>query len=170
MAELPERDAALLLDMLLAARDARAFVKGLDEAAFLASWLDQNAAIRSLEVLGEAAGKISVATQAAHPEIAGRNHRDAPSPHPRLRRGASRSCLGGASRPSRRVDYSIGEARTWGERERALIHRFAGMFVGRRHNDATITLKSCNKIKRMNPTPPPAPLKSLNSFPFSGPA
>jgi uncharacterized protein with HEPN domain len=72
MAELPERDAALLLDMLLAARDAQAFVKGLDEAAFLASRLHQNAAIRSLEVLGEAAGKISVATQAAHPEIAWR--------------------------------------------------------------------------------------------------
>jgi uncharacterized protein with HEPN domain len=58
--------------MLLAARDAQAFVKGLDEAAFLASRLHQNAAIRSLEVLGEAAGKISVATQAAHPEIAWR--------------------------------------------------------------------------------------------------
>jgi hypothetical protein len=35
MAELPERDAALLLDMLLAARDARSFIKGLNEAAFL---------------------------------------------------------------------------------------------------------------------------------------
>ena len=34
MAELPEWGAALLLDMLLAARDARAFVEGLDEAAF----------------------------------------------------------------------------------------------------------------------------------------
>jgi uncharacterized protein with HEPN domain len=69
MAELPERDAALLLDMLLAARDARAFVKGLDEGAFLASRLHQNAAIRSLEVLGEAAGNVSAATQAAQPEI-----------------------------------------------------------------------------------------------------
>jgi uncharacterized protein with HEPN domain len=39
MAELPERDSALLLDMLLAARDARSFVQGLDEAAFLASRL-----------------------------------------------------------------------------------------------------------------------------------
>jgi hypothetical protein len=29
MADLPERDAALLLDMLLAARDARSFIKGL---------------------------------------------------------------------------------------------------------------------------------------------
>lgn len=69
MAELPERDAALLFDMLLAARDAHGFVEGLNEAAFLASRLHQNAAIRSLEVLGEAAGKVSAATQAAHPEI-----------------------------------------------------------------------------------------------------
>jgi hypothetical protein len=51
MADLPERDAALLLDMLLAARDARSFIKGLNEAAFLASRLHQNAVIRSLEVL-----------------------------------------------------------------------------------------------------------------------
>jgi len=69
MAELPERDAALLLDMLLAARDAQAFVEGLDEATFLASRLHQNAAIRSLEVLSEAAGKVSSATRVSHPEI-----------------------------------------------------------------------------------------------------
>jgi len=69
MVELPERDAALFLDMLLAARDAQAFVKGLDEGAFLASRLHQNAAIRSLEILGEAAGNVSAATQAVHPEI-----------------------------------------------------------------------------------------------------
>ena len=69
MAELPGRDAALLLAMLIAARDARSFVEGLDEAAFFASRLHQNAVIRSLEVVGEAAGKISEATQAAHPEI-----------------------------------------------------------------------------------------------------
>jgi uncharacterized protein with HEPN domain len=69
MAELPERDSALLLDMLLAAEDARAFVEGLNESAFLASRLHQNATIRSLEIIGEAAGKVSGATQAAHPEI-----------------------------------------------------------------------------------------------------
>ena len=69
MAEMPERDAALLLDMLLAARDAQGFVEGVDEAAFLASRLHQNAAIRSLEVLGEAAGKVSAATRVAYPEI-----------------------------------------------------------------------------------------------------
>ena len=58
MAELPERDAALPLDMLLAVRDAQGFVEGLDESAFLASRLHQNATIRSLEVIGEAAGKV----------------------------------------------------------------------------------------------------------------
>jgi uncharacterized protein with HEPN domain len=57
MAELPERDAALLLDMLLAARDAQSFIDGLDETAFLGSRLHQNAAIQSLEVIGEAAGR-----------------------------------------------------------------------------------------------------------------
>jgi uncharacterized protein with HEPN domain len=55
--------------MLLAARDARSFVEGLDEEAFRASRLHQNAVIRSLEVIGEAAGKVSDGTQAAHPEI-----------------------------------------------------------------------------------------------------
>jgi uncharacterized protein with HEPN domain len=69
MANLPERDAALLLDMLLAARDAKAFIDGLDEAAFLASRLHQNAAIRSLEVLGEAAGRVSAGTRASNPDI-----------------------------------------------------------------------------------------------------
>ena len=69
MADLPERDAALLLDMLLAAGDARSFVGGLDEAAFPASRPHQNAAIRSLEVIGEAAGKVSTPTKAAHPEV-----------------------------------------------------------------------------------------------------
>jgi uncharacterized protein with HEPN domain len=51
-----ERDAALLLDMLLTARDAIGFVAAMDEATFLGSRLHQNAVIRSLEVLGEAAG------------------------------------------------------------------------------------------------------------------
>jgi uncharacterized protein with HEPN domain len=80
MADLPERDAALLLDMLLAAKDARSFIMGLNEAAFLASRLHQNAVIRSLEVVGEAASKISADTKARYPkipwrEIVGMRHR-----------------------------------------------------------------------------------------------
>jgi hypothetical protein len=35
MAEAGDRNAALLLDMLLAAKDAQGFVAGIDEAAFL---------------------------------------------------------------------------------------------------------------------------------------
>jgi uncharacterized protein with HEPN domain len=73
MADLPARDAALFLDMLLAARDARSFVEGVDEAAFRASRLHQNAVIRSLEVIGEAAGKVSTETQAANPQISWRD-------------------------------------------------------------------------------------------------
>lgn len=68
-AEKGERDAVLLLDMLLAARDATGFVAGVDEAAFLDSRLHQNAVIRALEVIGEAAGGVSAAFRASHPEI-----------------------------------------------------------------------------------------------------
>ena len=65
MAEPGARDQSLLLDMLLAARDARTFVAGMDKTAFLDSRLHQNAVIRALEVIGEAAGKLSAATRAA---------------------------------------------------------------------------------------------------------
>jgi uncharacterized protein with HEPN domain len=63
------RDAALLLDIKLAAEDASSFVSDLDEATFLASKLHQSAVIRKLEVMGEAAGKVSKPFCAAHPEI-----------------------------------------------------------------------------------------------------
>ncbi len=69
MTDLASKDASFLLDMLLSARDARAFVAGMDEPTFRASRLHQNAVIRSLEVIGEAAGKVSPAIQAAHPGI-----------------------------------------------------------------------------------------------------
>jgi len=63
------RDPALLLDMTLAAEDALSFVAGLDERAFLASNLHQSAVIRKLEVIGEAAGRVSKSSCAAHPDI-----------------------------------------------------------------------------------------------------
>lgn len=74
------RDAALLLDMLLAARDAREFTERLDQAGFEASRLHQAAVIRCLEILGEAAGKVSLETREAHPglpwrEMTGMRHR-----------------------------------------------------------------------------------------------
>ena len=75
-----DRDAALLLDMALAARDAIGFVADLDEAAFLASRLHQNAVIPSLAAIGKAAGKVSAGFCAEHPEspwreITGMRHR-----------------------------------------------------------------------------------------------
>jgi uncharacterized protein with HEPN domain len=80
MDDLPERDGALMVDMLLAACDAQDFVAGMDQVGFMASRLYQNAVIRLLDVIGEAAGTISAATQTRHPdipwrEITGMRHR-----------------------------------------------------------------------------------------------
>ncbi len=63
------RDAALLLDMLNAAGDAAQFLLGLDEAGFRASRLHQAAAIRCIEVVGEAASRVSPGLRAAQPTI-----------------------------------------------------------------------------------------------------
>ena len=71
MADEPEDwDRALLLDIVSAPRDALSFVDGVGEAEFLASRLRQNAVIRSLEIIGEAAGKVSPATRAVLPGVA----------------------------------------------------------------------------------------------------
>ena len=64
-----ERDTALLLDMLLAAQDAISFVAAMSEAEFNEARLQQNAVIRSLEVIGEAAGKVSDSFRSAHDAI-----------------------------------------------------------------------------------------------------
>ena len=53
------RDEALLLDIVNAAKDARSFVDGMNWSAFGNSRLHQNDVIRSLEVIGEAAAKLS---------------------------------------------------------------------------------------------------------------
>jgi uncharacterized protein with HEPN domain len=63
------RDEAYLLDMLLAARKARQFVEGITQEEFAASELHQNAVIRPLEIIGEAAARVSPEARAAHPEI-----------------------------------------------------------------------------------------------------
>ena len=66
------RDAALVMDIVLAARDALDFVVNLDEAAFLASRLHQNAVIRSIEVIGEAAGQLSREFREANDQVSWR--------------------------------------------------------------------------------------------------
>jgi uncharacterized protein with HEPN domain len=63
------RNDPLLLDMLFAARRARGHVAGMTQTQFMTSELHQDAAIRSLEVIGEAASQISAQYRDAHPEI-----------------------------------------------------------------------------------------------------
>lgn len=63
------RDEAWLLDMLLASRDAISFVAGLSPKQFKESRLHQNAVIKAIEIIGEAAGRVSDETRALHSEI-----------------------------------------------------------------------------------------------------
>ncbi len=63
------RDDAYLLDMLIAAREAREFSKTISWADFQSSSLHQHAIAKALENAGEAARKISDEMKAAHPEI-----------------------------------------------------------------------------------------------------
>lgn len=63
------RDDALLLDMLNAATEAVSFAAEMDQPRFRASRLHQNAVIRCLTVIGEAASKVSRDYRSQHPEI-----------------------------------------------------------------------------------------------------
>ncbi len=63
------RDDVLILDIVIAAADAQSFVRDLDWAAFQESRLHQSAVIRALEVIGEAAGRLSTEFTSAHPEL-----------------------------------------------------------------------------------------------------
>ncbi len=63
------RDEAYLLDMLIAAREAREFSKALTWEEFQNSSLHQHAIAKALENIGEAARKVSEETKTAHPEV-----------------------------------------------------------------------------------------------------
>ncbi len=63
------RDEAYLLDMLLAARDAQEFARGLTREQLETSRLHQLAVLKALETIGEAAAKVSESFRAAHPEV-----------------------------------------------------------------------------------------------------
>jgi uncharacterized protein with HEPN domain len=63
------RDQAYFLDILIAARRARAYSAGMDWAAFEQSPLHQDAIVRRLEIIGEAARNVSQSARDAHPEI-----------------------------------------------------------------------------------------------------
>ena len=87
-------DAAYLLDMLLSARDAAEFAAGLTFPQFERSRLHQNATLKAIEVIGEAAARISEKTRQAHPgipwpEIIGMRNR----PRTCLFRGGPEACV-----------------------------------------------------------------------------
>jgi uncharacterized protein with HEPN domain len=64
-----ERDVAYLWDMREAARTARDLVAGMDLQAFLADRRTQLAVERALELVGEAARRVSTSLRDAHPEL-----------------------------------------------------------------------------------------------------
>jgi len=63
------RDAALILDMLIAARKIQRFTAGMSAADFQANEMAQSAVIREIQVIGEAARIVSDAMKASHPTI-----------------------------------------------------------------------------------------------------
>lgn len=64
-----QRDAAYLWDMLDAAQTVEQMSSGLDFTQYSNDRRTQLAVERSLEIIGEAAGKISASFRDAHPEI-----------------------------------------------------------------------------------------------------
>lgn len=66
------RDDAYLVDMLSAARRAIRHLEDLDDESFLKDELRQDAVLRCLEIVGEAAGRISAELREERPDIAWR--------------------------------------------------------------------------------------------------
>jgi uncharacterized protein with HEPN domain len=63
------RDDAYLLDMLLATRKVQQFTQGVTWDQFQGDDLLQNAVMRLIQIVGEAARKVSPEFKQAHPEI-----------------------------------------------------------------------------------------------------
>lgn len=63
------RDGAYLLDIVASARLALSYVEGVDHAGFRSDVQLQDAVIRRLEIIGEAARRLSDEARAAVPEV-----------------------------------------------------------------------------------------------------
>ncbi len=66
---MPRDDTAYLLDMLVAARDAVAFAEGMSYAEFEGDRRTQLSILKSVEIVGEAAARVSEDTRKAQPAI-----------------------------------------------------------------------------------------------------
>ena len=62
-------DASYLLDMLYAARDAVEFAGELSYAEFTRDRRHQLAILKSVEIVGEAASRVSAETRVSHPDV-----------------------------------------------------------------------------------------------------
>ena len=78
---MPPRDALFLGHMLAALSRLAELVGKTDRATFDQDWVVQDAVIRELEVLGEAAGRVSGDFLSAHPEIPWRDPQTLPPRH-----------------------------------------------------------------------------------------
>jgi uncharacterized protein with HEPN domain len=63
------RDQALLLDVLIAARKIRRYMLGISRGEFEANDMLQDAIMRQVQIIGEAAGHISPVMREEHPEL-----------------------------------------------------------------------------------------------------
>ena len=63
------RDDAWLLDMLLSSRDAVEFASRITYAEFKGSRLHRNAILKSIEIVGEAASRVSAGARDTHDDI-----------------------------------------------------------------------------------------------------
>jgi uncharacterized protein with HEPN domain len=63
------RDLAWVLDMLQASRKTVEYARDLDEEHFQASSLHQDAILRQLTIVGEAAKRVSAEFRVGHPEV-----------------------------------------------------------------------------------------------------
>lgn len=66
---MPLRDSALLEHMLVAADRIADLVAKTDRESFFADWVIQDALIRELEILGEAAGRLSRDLTSHYPNV-----------------------------------------------------------------------------------------------------
>jgi uncharacterized protein with HEPN domain len=64
-----ERDAASLVDIVLACREINQFVGGLTQKQFVANSLVRSAVIYQMQIVGEAAKRVSAEFRASHPSV-----------------------------------------------------------------------------------------------------
>lgn len=66
---MPQRDLSNLTDIIQAAKQIQEFIHGVKKNQFESSSLIQSAVIRQIEIMGEAAKRLSEKVRLEHPEI-----------------------------------------------------------------------------------------------------